>query len=98
MIKGEIKLAKVLVATGTSQNKMNKVVELLQAGLNDKNVEAEIVAGNIYETNVEDINPDVIVLVGVNKLDTEIPTIDGVPFITGIGIDNVINDVVAHIS
>ncbi|WP_152657859.1 hypothetical protein [Oceanobacillus sp. CFH 90083] len=91
-------MAKVLVATGTSQNKMNKVVELLKSGLADRNMEAEIVAENIYETNVEDINPDVIVLVGVNKLDTEIPTIDGVPFITGIGIDHVINEVLKYIS
>lgn len=98
MMKGENKLAKVLVATGTSQNKMNKVVDLLQSGLNDENIEAEIVAGNIYEINMEDINPDVIVLVGVNKLDTEIPTIDGVPFITGIGINHVINEVITYIS
>lgn len=91
-------MAKILVATGTSQNKMNKVVELLRSGLNEKNTEAEIVAENIYETNVEAINPDVIVLVGVNHLETEIPAIDGVPFITGIGIDNVIDQVIRHIS
>ncbi|GAB2546184.1 PTS sugar transporter subunit IIB [Gracilibacillus alcaliphilus] len=91
-------MAKVLVATGTSQNKMNKVVDILQSGLAAKGVTAEIVAENIYETNVEEVNPDVIVLVGVNKLETDIPTIDGVPFITGVGTDGVIDQVIAHIS
>ncbi|MFD2829978.1 hypothetical protein [Corticicoccus populi] len=91
-------MAKVLVATGTSQNKMNKVVDLLKKGLDERNVSADIVAENIYEADVSAINPDVVVLVGVNKVNADIPTVDGVPFMTGIGIDGVIDEVVSHIS
>ncbi|WP_208590034.1 PTS sugar transporter subunit IIB [Gracilibacillus suaedae] len=85
---------KILVATGTSQNKMNKVADLLREGLEVQNVQAEIVSENIYETKVNENKPDVIVLVGENKLDTDIPTVDGVPFITGIGIESTVNEVI----
>ena len=91
-------MAKILVATSTSQNKMNKVVELLQEGLAKHNITAEVVAENVFEVKIAEVNPDVIVLVGINKLDTQIPTIDGVPFMTGIGTDGVIKQLVDQIA
>ncbi|MBO1001999.1 hypothetical protein [Pseudogracilibacillus auburnensis] len=90
-------MKKVLVATGTSVNKMNSVAETIKKMCADKNVEVDVVAKNIYEVKLDEINPDVIVLLGPNKLETDIPIIDGIAFMTTIGVDQVIDDIINHL-
>ena len=54
-------MKKILVATGTSVNKMKFAVETIKNYCANKNVECEVKGVNIYEMKLEDENPDVLV-------------------------------------
>lgn len=95
---GAIKMKKILVAAGTSVNKMNGVASTIERMCLDRNVVVEVQAKNVYDINLSQENPDVIVLVGPNKLDTNIPTVDGVSFMTTIGMDQAVDEIISKIS
>jgi len=87
-------LKRVLVATGTSDNKRTFAVNYIKSYLQDKGIEAEVTGDNIYELNLEKQKPDVIVTIGPQDFTTNIPIIDGTVFITKIGMDPVCNDII----
>lgn len=87
-------MKKVLVAAGTSQNKMNAVAETIRTMCAERGVEVETVAENLYQVDLQQVAPDVIVLLGVNQFDTDIPTVSGVPFLTRMGTERAIEEII----
>lgn len=76
---------KVLVATGTSQNKQNYAVSKIIDYLSHQGVaDVEVLSENVYKMDLAEINPDVIVLIGPKTFETTAPVIDGRGFITKI--------------
>ncbi len=77
---------KILIATGTSENKKKYAVEtinryLLQRGIQGVEVKAE----NVYTVNIDVEKPDLIVLIGPNRFqNAKIPIVQGNAFITKI--------------
>lgn len=87
-------MKKILVAAGTSQNKMNGVAQTIESMCEARGVKVETIAENLYEADLEKISPDLIVLLGVNQFDTEIPTVSGVPFLTKMGMDQAVDQII----
>ncbi|WP_232698447.1 hypothetical protein [Brevibacillus daliensis] len=87
-------MKKILVATGTSANRMNKAAGFIAEKCKARGIEVEIVSGNIYEVKVEEVNPDVIVLIGNNTFKTDIPIINGTAFVTQIGMDQTVDQII----
>lgn len=78
-------MKKVLVATGTSENKKKYAVTTIETYLTGQGItEVEVTAENVYEMDLATLNPDIIVLIGPRSFDTNIPVIDGRAFITKI--------------
>ena len=91
-------MKKILVAAGTSVNKMNSAAETIKKMCESKNVQVEVVAENIYEVDLNKISPDLIVLLGANQLSTDLPVVDGVPFITTMGMDAAIDQIISKLN
>lgn len=91
-------MKRVLVAAGTSVNKMNSVATTIKDMCAKENVNIEVLAENVYEADIKEINPDVIVLLGVNQLETDIPIVNGVPFMTTLGIDTAIHEIISKLN
>ncbi|MFM1652504.1 hypothetical protein ACI7RC_10435 [Brevibacillus sp. B_LB10_24] len=90
-------MKKILVAAGTSQNKMNGVAGTIKSMCEARGVAVEVVAENLYEVDLDQVAPDLIVLMGVNQFQTEIPTVSGVPFLTKMGMDQAIDDIIKRL-
>ncbi len=90
-------MKKILVAAGTSQNKMNGVAETIQSMCQARGEAVEVVAENLYAVDLKQVAPDVIVLVGVNQFQTDIPTVNGVPFLTKLGMEQAIDEIVRRL-
>lgn len=76
---------KILIATSTSESKITYTIKILssylqQTGLSDIRFEG----ANVYTMNLQEIAPDLIVLIGPNNFDTSVPVIDGSSFLTKI--------------
>ncbi|NPV71849.1 MAG: PTS galactitol transporter subunit IIB [Firmicutes bacterium] len=89
--------AKILVASGTSKNRMNTVAELIRKLCADRGVEVECKAENLWEVNLEAAKPDVIVVIGPERLQTSIPVVRGIPFLTRMGMDKAIDEILKHV-
>ncbi|MFC3419192.1 hypothetical protein ACFOLA_06830 [Salinicoccus hispanicus] len=87
----------ILVATSTSENKMNTVADKIRNYCQAENIEAEVIASNVYKADLEEISPAVIVLLGQNVLETDIPIVDGVPFMTTIGENEAFQQIQSHL-
>ena len=90
-------MKKILVATGTSKNKMNFAVETIKNYCNNKSMDVEVKGVNIYEMNVEEESPDVMVVIGPSDLKTTIPIIQGTAFITKMGMDKTCEEIISHL-
>ncbi len=86
---------KVLVATGTSMNKLNFAVESIRKLCAQKSVDVEVIGANIYEVDVNQVNPDVIVVIGKQDFTTDKPVISGMAFVTKMGIEKTVEDIIA---
>jgi PTS system galactitol-specific IIB component len=86
-------LKKILVATGTSVHKREFAVNFIKNYVEKSGFDAEVVGDNIYELNLEAIQPDVIVTIGPQNFKTDIPIIQGTAFVTQIGMDVVCADI-----
>ena len=64
---------KVLVASGTSQNKMKFAEDTIRQICAQKGVEVEVTTANIYDVNIDSVKPDVIVIIGPNKFNYNYP-------------------------
>ncbi|NCU42389.1 MAG: hypothetical protein EOM19_06780 [Candidatus Moranbacteria bacterium] len=87
-------MKKVLVATGTSEHKKAFAVDYIKEYLTKKEVEAEILGANIYEVKIEDVNPDVIVTIGLANFSTNVPIIQGAAFVMKRGMDEVCDAII----
>lgn len=88
---------KILVASGTSTNKMKFAVETIEKICVEKKIEVEVYARNIYEVDIEKENPDVIVIIGPNRFETKIPIISGMAFITKMQMEKTVDEIIAKI-
>lgn len=86
LIKGEA-MKKILVITGTSDNKRKFAVNYIETFMRDNDVEVAVVGESIYDVTevAEDISA--IVAIGQPQFTTERPIIDGTPFITKFNMD-----------
>ena len=80
-------MKKVLVATGTSNNKLNFAVDTIKTYLDGKGLENEVIGASIYEVDINTVQPDVIVAIGPHSFDDTIPIVEGIAFITKMGMD-----------
>lgn len=90
-------MKRILVAAGTSENKKKQAIEYIDRYLRGKNIEAEVVGANIYEMNLEQLKPDLIVAIGPVNFTTEIPLIPGTAFVIGIGTEAVCDKIIASL-
>lgn len=88
---------KILVASGTSTNKMKFAVETIKSICNSKGIDVEVKAENIYDLNLENENADVIVIIGPNSFKTEIPIVSGMAFITKMGMEKTVDEIIAKL-
>lgn len=88
-------MKKILVATGTSENKKRYAIEFIKQHLQKENIEIEVIGANIYEMDLEQLKPDVIVTIGPVNFTTDIPLIQGAAFITGIGMEAACGNIIA---
>lgn len=89
---------KILVATGTSNNKMNFAVQTIKDKCAGKGIEVEVIGANIYQVDIEKENPDLIVIIGPNRFETTKPMVSGMSFITKIGIEKTIDEIIAKLT
>jgi len=76
---------KILIATGTSQNKRTRALNTVADYLKKKGLkDVTVVAENVYSMDLNAIKPDVIVLIGPKTFKTDVPVVDGTAFITQI--------------
>lgn len=87
-------MKKILVATGTSENKKKFAVEFIQDYITKKGIEVEVIGANIYEVKLEEVNPDLIVTIGPGSFDTSAPIIQGTAFITKMGMDKCCDSII----
>jgi PTS system galactitol-specific IIB component len=78
---------KIVVATGTSQHKMEFAVDYIKQYCQKSGFEAEVLGVNVYEADFQALDPTVIVLIGPNKVTIDRPIIIGTAFITKLGMD-----------
>ena len=91
-------MKKVLVATGTSDNKRNFAVNYIKSYLEKNGIDAEVTGENIYEIKIENLKPDVIVTIGPQNFQTDIPIVPGTVFITKIGMDPVCDEIIKKLN
>lgn len=87
----------VLVATSTSQNKLKAAVDYIDNYMKNKQIEVVIVGRSIYDADLEEVKPAVIVAIGPHNFGSDIPIVDGIPFITKIGMDQCCDEIICHL-
>lgn len=88
----------VLVATGTSPNKLKKTVGIIQDYANKKGAAIEVTGINIYDMKADAIDADLIVAIGPINFKTDIPIIQGMAFLTGVGTDKCCDEILSTLS
>lgn len=91
-------MKKILVATGTSQHKKEFAVNYIKEYITKKGIDVEVIGANIYEVKIEDINPDLIVTIGLGNFNTSVPVVPGTVFLTKIGMDPVCDSIIAKLN
>jgi galactitol PTS system EIIB component len=85
---------KVLVASGTSLNKMKFAANTIKDLCSKKGITVEVKTVNIYDIKIENENADVIVVIGPNKFSTSIPIVSGMAFITKMGMEKTVDEII----
>jgi PTS system galactitol-specific IIB component len=88
---------KIIVATGTSQHKMEFAVDYINKYCLSKGIEVEIEGVNVYTANIEAMNPDVIVLIGPNNIKINKPIILGTAFVTKLGMEATCDKIIQYL-
>ena len=94
---GGVNMKKVLVATGVSVTKMNYAINTISNYCRAKHINVEVKGRNIYEINKEMNNPDVIVVLGKNIIETKIPIVIGKAFESKKGVEEVCKEVARYL-
>lgn len=86
---------RILVACGTGMATSTAAAESLREGLEDQGITVEISQCKISELNsqVDSFQPHVIVTTAKISDDYGIPVFSGQPFLTGVGEEEVIDDI-----
>lgn len=77
----------ILVVTGTSDNKRNFAVNYIETFMKEQGVEVQVEGKSIYDVTEVAADISAIVAIGQPQFTTEIPIIDGTPFITKFNMD-----------
>ncbi|MBP2100505.1 PTS sugar transporter subunit IIB [Enterococcus rivorum] len=86
---------KILVATGTSANKLKFTIEFIENYLQEKAIPVEIRGMSIYDVNETDLDMSVIVAIGPHSFTGEIPVINGTAFITKMGMEDCCEEIIS---
>lgn len=91
---------RILVACGTAMATSTAVAESLREALEERGINAEMGQCKISEmkSQVDSFDPHVIVATTQVSDDYGIPVFNGQPFLTGIGEDEVVDNIAARIS
>lgn len=88
---------KIIVATGTSQHKMEFAVDYIKQYCVNKGIDVEVEGVNVYTANIEAMNPDVIVLIGPNNIKIDKPIILGTAFVTKLGMEATCDKIIKYL-
>lgn len=89
---------KIVVATGTSQHKLEFAVDYIKQYCGKKGFEAEVLGVNVYEADFKALDPTVIVLIGPNTVTVDKPVVLGTAFITKLGMDGACEKIVSYLT
>ncbi|QTL97647.1 PTS galactitol transporter subunit IIB [Iocasia frigidifontis] len=86
---------KILVACGSGIATSTVIMDKLENGLKERGIDIELEQSKISEAKnyIEDLKPDVIVVNGPVNTDYGIPAFSGVSFLTGIGVDELLDKI-----
>lgn len=85
---------KILVATGTSANKLKFAKEFIEKYMKEKKISVEINGMSIYEVKEEELDVSVIVARGPHSFTDKIPIVNGTAFITRIGMEECCEEII----
>lgn len=86
-------MVQITVATGTSQHKLDFAVQKIQSYFESRNLPVQVNAVNVYTWDIKKDNPDLIVLIGPQTFQTNVPIVSGVAFVTKIGMEKVLQEI-----
>ena len=91
---------KILVVCGSGVATSTVIREKVEAGLKERDIEVTMEQSKISEAKnyIEDIKPDVIIVNGPVTTDYGIPAISGVNFLTGMGVEETLDEIEAAIT
>ena len=90
-------MKKILVATGTSQHKLEFAVNYIKEYCVKEKIDVDVEGANVYTANIEVINPDVIVLIGPNNIKLDIPIVSGLAFVTKLGMEATCDKIIQNL-
>ncbi|GEN88981.1 PTS sugar transporter subunit IIB [Oceanobacillus sp. FSL W8-0428] len=90
---------KIIVACGTGVATSTSVIEQIREYLESNGYQAEFYQCRTSEiaSQIQSVNPDVIVSTAEVNLDTDIPVLRGVPFLTGLGVEEVNEEIKSYL-
>lgn len=87
----------ILVVTGTSENKRNFAVNYIETFMKDQGAAVQVEGKSIYDVTEVPDTISAIVAIGQPQFTTEIPIIDGTPFITKFNMDSCCQQILENI-
>lgn len=88
----------ILVATGTSANKLKFTTEFIENYLQEKEIPVTVTGMSIYDVKAEDLAVSVIVAIGPHSFKSETPVVNGTAFITRIGMESCCEEIISHLA
>lgn len=88
---------KIVVATGTSQHKMEFAVNYIKEYCYKKKLDVEVEGVNVYTADIQELDPSVVVLIGPNSTKIDKPVVLGTSFVTKIGMERTCEDIVKYL-
>lgn len=89
---------KILLATSTNDAKTDKITKQLIDSCKKRNLDVEVVTVNVFTTDIKQVEekekPDVIVMVGTKKVETNLPIINGLALVyPWMGMDKLLDEI-----
>ncbi|MCH3965845.1 MAG: hypothetical protein LKE46_16650 [Clostridium sp.] len=88
---------KIVVATGTSQHKMEFAVNYIMEYCKKKGLDVEVEGVNVYKADIQALDPSVVVLIGPNSSRIDKPVVMGTAFVTKIGMEKTCEDIIKYL-
>ena len=95
-----VKRIDVIVFCATALATSTAVATKLKEELDKKSIPSRISTGRISDMQslVNMAKPDVVVATAVSKMDIGMPIFNGIPLLTGFGVDELINEIVEYLN